>query len=444
MPTLVIVGAQWGDEAKGKLVDVLGEQSDLVVRYSGGNNAGHTVIVGQEEYKFHLIPAGILHPNVTAILGSGMVVCPKGLLEELDRTIAQHTFGPHDNSPWDERTRRELGTLKISSGAHLVFPYHRMLDRLEEEARGENKIGTTSRGIGPAYQDKVARFGIRMGEFVRPEIFRTRLKEVVAYKNRLLEMFGEAPVDFTTLYDEYSKYAERIAPFVCDTDVLVQDAVAKGQRVLFEGAQGALLDLDSGTYPYVTSSHPVAGGACLGTGVGPRAIDSVLGVCKAYATRVGSGPFPTELLDDVGEWIRQHGKEYGTTTGRGRRCGWLDLVALRYSCRLNSLSGLVVTRLDILAGFETVRACTSYELGGKSIDYVPADGHDFARVQPVYEDLAGWQGDLRSARKLSDLPQEARDYLQFMSDFAETPIAVVSVGPARDETIVARPDLIWA
>lgn len=428
MPTLVIVGAQWGDEAKGKLVDVLGEQSDMVIRYSGGNNAGHTVIVGEEEFKFHLIPAGILHPNVTAILGSGMVVCPKGLLEELDRTRKQ---------------RERLGTLKISSGAHVVFPYHRLLDRLEEEARGENKIGTTSRGIGPAYQDKVARFGIRMGEFVRPEVFRTRLKEVLSYKNRLLEMFGGELVDFTSLYDEYSQYAERLAPFVCDTDAIVQDAVLANKRVLFEGAQGALLDLDSGTYPFVTSSHPVAGGACLGTGVGPRAIDSVLGVCKAYATRVGSGPFPTELLDDVGEWIRQHGKEFGTTTGRGRRCGWLDLVALRYSCRLNSLSGLVVTRLDILAGFEKVKAATSYRLDGQEITSVPAESDAFGRVEPVYTELPGWSGDLRGARTLDDLPKEARDYLDYMTDYTGTPIAFVSVGPARSETIVVRPDLIW-
>jgi adenylosuccinate synthase len=428
MPTLVIIGAQWGDEAKGKLVDVLGEQSDLVVRYSGGNNAGHTVIVGEEEFKFHLIPAGILHPNVTAILGSGMVVCPKGLLDELDRTRLQ---------------RSTLGTLKISSGAHVVFPYHRMLDRLEEEARGENKIGTTSRGIGPAYQDKVARFGIRMGEFVRPEVFKPRLKEVLGYKNRLFEMFGETPLDFTSLYDEYARYADRIAPFVCDTDVIVQEAVATNQRVLFEGAQGALLDLDSGTYPYVTSSHPVAGGACLGTGVGPRAINSVLGVCKAYATRVGSGPFPTELLDDVGEWIRQHGKEFGTTTGRGRRCGWLDLVALKYSCRLNSLSGLVVTRLDILAGFETVKVATHYKLDGQTITHVPAETHDFARVEPVYEELPGWSGNLRTARSLADLPKEACQYLDFMADYTGTPVAFVSVGPARDETIVVRPDLIW-
>ncbi|HVL38893.1 MAG TPA: adenylosuccinate synthase [Fimbriimonadaceae bacterium] len=428
MPTLVIVGAQWGDEAKGKLVDVLGGQADLVVRYSGGNNAGHTVIIGEQEFKFHLLPAGILHPNTTAIVGSGMVVCPKALLEELERTQAQ---------------KGDLGQLKISSGAHVVFPYHRMLDRLEEEARGENRIGTTSRGIGPAYQDKVARFGIRMGELIRPDIFPTRLREVLTYKNRLLEMFGEPPIELQPLLDEYSAYAERLRPFVGDTDVLVQEAVLAGKRVLFEGAQGAMLDLDSGTYPYVTSSHPVAGGACVGTGIGPRHIDSVLGVCKAYTTRVGAGPFPTELLDDVGEWIRQHGKEYGTTTGRGRRCGWLDLVVLRQSARLNSLSGLVVTRLDILSGFEKVKVADSYELRGDRIEHVPSDSHDFAQCLPNYRELPGWSGDLRRARSLQDLPTQARAYLDHMAEFTGTPVAIVSVGPDRDETIVVRPDLIW-
>jgi adenylosuccinate synthase len=428
MPTLVIVGAQWGDEAKGKLVDVLGAQADLVVRYSGGNNAGHTVIAEGQEFKFHLIPAGILHPGTIAVIGSGMVVDPKGLLDEWDRTRLQ---------------KSELGELRISSAAHVVFPYHRMLDRLEEEARGEFKIGTTSRGIGPAYQDKVARFGIRMGELVRPDGFGRRLRDVLAYKNRLLQMFGEAPLEFSALFDEYSAYAERLRPFVCDTEGFVQDAVYKGQRVLFEGAQGAFLDLDSGTYPYVTSSHPTAGGACLGTGIGPRMIDSVLGVCKSYTTRVGAGPFPTELHDDVGEWIRQHGKEYGTTTGRGRRCGWLDLVVLRHSCRLNSLSGLVVTRLDILSGFETVKVATAYRLDGQEIRHVPADANDFERVEPVYEELPGWSGDLRGARRIEDLPQEARNYLGFMEEYTWTPAAILSVGPDRAETIVVRKDLIW-
>lgn len=428
MPTLVIVGAQWGDEAKGKLVDVLGAEAEMVVRYSGGNNAGHTVIANGQEFKFHLIPAGILHPNVVSILGGGMVVCPKGLLEELDRTRAQ---------------KAELGTLRISSAAHVVFPYHRLLDSLEEEARGTNKIGTTSRGIGPAYQDKVARIGIRMSEFVHPSVFPKRLREVLDVKNRMLAMFGQQPIDFDSLLAEYSAYADRLRPFVADVEAEVQDAVYGGKRVMFEGAQGAFLDLDSGTYPYVTSSHPTAGGATLGTGIGPRSIDSVLGVCKAYTTRVGAGPFPTELLDDVGEWIRQHGKEYGTTTGRGRRCGWLDLVVLRHSARLNSLSGLVVTRLDILSGFETVKVAVGYELEGTRVESVPQDAMEFAKAKPIYEELPGWSGDLRGVRRFEDLPHTCRDYLARMEQFTGVPVAIVSVGPDREETIVVRPELIW-
>ena len=428
MPTLVIVGAQWGDEAKGKLVDVLGAQADVVVRYSGGNNAGHTVITGGQTYKFQLIPAGILHPGTTAIIGSGMVVDPKGLLDELDRTRAQ---------------KSDLGTLRISSAAHVVFPYHRMLDALEEEARGENKIGTTARGIGPAYQDKVARTGIRMGEYVVPEIFRKRFCDVVAVKNRQLQMMGGQPLDFETLHAEYAGCAERLAPFVADTEVTVQEAVEAGQRVLFEGAQGTFLDLDSGTYPYVTSSHPIAGGACLGTGVGPRALQNILGVAKAYTTRVGSGPFPTELDDEVGQFIRDAGQEYGTVTGRGRRCGWLDLVLLRQSARLNSLSGWVLTRLDVLSGLDRVKVCTGYQYDGGTIDHIPQNIWDFAKVSPIYEELEGWDGNLRTARKVSDLPASAQRYLEYVEDRTKTPIAIVSIGPDRDETIIVRPDLIW-
>jgi adenylosuccinate synthase len=428
MPTLVIVGAQWGDEAKGKLVDVLGSQADMVVRYSGGNNAGHTVIIGDKEYKFHLIPAGILHPNVVAVLGSGMVIDPKGLLEELDRTLAANP---------------NLGTLKISNAAHVVFPYHRTLDALEEASKGDGKIGTTTRGIGPAYQDKVARIGIRIGELVNPTIFKERLEQVLKHKNALLKVLGGEPMEFAPLYDEYCTYADRIRPFVADTDVIIQDAVYGGKRVLFEGAQGSMLDLDSGTYPFVTSSHPVAGGACLGTGIGPRSINSVIGVCKTYTTRVGSGPFPTELLDDLGEWIRKHGKEYGTTTGRGRRCGWMDLVVLRNTCRMNSMSGLVVTRLDVLAGFEKVKAAVAYDLRGKEIRYVPGNTHEYAEVKPVYQEFAGWDGDIRSARKVEDLPSEARAYLDFIADYTGTPVSMISVGPDRAETIIVRPDLIW-
>ncbi|HWD41377.1 MAG TPA: adenylosuccinate synthase [Fimbriimonas sp.] len=428
MPTLVVVGAQWGDEAKGKLVDVLGGQADLVVRYSGGNNAGHTVITGGQTFKFQLIPAGILHPHVTAVIGSGMVVDPKGLLEELERTKAQ---------------KSELGKLLISPAAHVVFPYHRMLDQLEEEARGENKIGTTSRGIGPAYEDKVARHGIRMGEFVAPGILEKRLCDVLKVKNRMLEMMGGQPLDFESLHREYAAYADQLRPFVVDTEWLVADAVEADQKVLFEGAQGTFLDLDSGTYPYVTSSHPLAGGACLGTGVGPRSIRNALGVCKAYTTRVGSGPFPTELLDETGEFIREAGQEFGTVTGRGRRCGWLDLVALRQSCRLNSLSGLVVTRLDVLSGLPKLKVATEYSLDGKETRHMPMNTWEFARVEPKFVEMEGWSGNLRGCRTWDDLPSAAQTYLKFIEEFTKTPIAIVSIGPDRDETVVVRPELIW-
>lgn len=428
MPSLVIVGAQWGDEAKGKLVDVLGGEADVVVRYSGGNNAGHTVIVDGLEFKFHLIPAGILHPNCVAVLGAGMVVCPKGLLDELEAT----------------RTKAaKLGTLRISPAAHVVFPYHRELDKLEEALRGNQSIGTTTRGIGPAYQDKVARFGIRMGEFVDPSVFGERLRGVLEFKNRLLELLGGHPIEFDPLFDEYSRYAAQLRPFVGETDGIVQEAIERARRVLFEGAQGTFLDLDSGTYPFVTSSHPVAGGACLGTGIGPLHIDGVLGVCKAYTTRVGAGPFPTELHDELGSRIREVGKEFGTTTGRGRRIGWLDLVLLKQSARLNSLSGLVVTRLDVLSDMGTLKVADKYELRGQLIEHVPSNAADLDACMPVYKELEGWDGDLGGAREISDLPLAARRYLEYIENATGVPIVIVSIGPARDQTIVLRPELIW-
>jgi adenylosuccinate synthase len=428
MPTLVIVGAQWGDEAKGKIVDVLGAEADFVVRYSGGNNAGHTVIAGGEEHRFHLLPAGILHPRVTAVLGGGMVVCPPSLLAEFDRTQAMG---------------RPLGRLVVSPSAHVVFPYHRRLDQLEEEARGANQIGTTSRGIGPAYTDKVQRHGIRVGEFVRPEVFERRLREVLAVKNRLLNMFGAEEIAFDGLFAEYSRYAERLRPHVVDVESMLQEAVAGGKRVLFEGAQGTFLDLDHGTYPYVTSSHPTAGGACLGTGIGPRDIGSVLGVCKAYTTRVGSGPFPTELTDGVGDLIRDQGQEFGTTTGRARRCGWLDAVVLRHSCRINSVTGLVLTRLDVLSGLSELKVCVGYRRAGQTVASPPSLLEDWADIEPVYATVPGWEHDLRGAREWSDLPQSARDYVAFVSERAGAPVAVLSIGPDRDETIFLRPDLVW-
>lgn len=428
MSTLVIVGAQWGDEAKGKIVDVLSGDAEFVVRYSGGNNAGHTVIIGSEEFKFHLLPAGILYSNVTAVLGGGMAVCPKSLVEELDRTLEK---------------RKNIGRLLVSPAAHVVFPYHRLLDQLEEEARGKNKIGTTSRGIGPCYTDKVQRTGIRMGEFVEPDVFRQRLTEVLAVKNRLLDMFGQAPISVSELIEEYSSYAERIRPFVHDVETKIQEAVRNGSKVMFEGAQGTFLDLDHGTYPYVTSSHPIAGGACLGTGIGPRDIHSALGVCKAYTTRVGSGPFPTELDNETGERIREQGHEYGTTTGRPRRCGWLDLVALRHSCRINSLSGLVLTRIDVLEGFDEVKVATGYSVNGKEIHHFPCCAHEWEGLEPHLETMPGWSGDIRGARCFNDLPESAQNYIRYVEEFTGTPAAILSVGPDRAETIVLRPDLIW-
>ncbi len=428
MPTLVIVGAQWGDEAKGKLVDVLGSEADMVVRYSGGNNAGHTVIVGDEEFKFHLIPAGILHPNVTAVLGGGMVICPKALLEELATTRAK---------------RENLGTLVISPAAHVVFPYHRIIDSLEESLRGENSIGTTSRGIGPAYQDKVGRFGIRMGDLVKPKIFAKKLKIAVEFKNRLIVLLGGEPIAYEEVLEEFTGYAKELAPFVTETDELVSNAVSSGKRVMFEGAQGTFLDLDCGTYPFVTSSHPVAGGACLGTGVGPRAIENVLGVCKAYTTRVGAGPFPTELNNELGDHIRVVGKEFGTTTGRGRRIGWQDTVLLKKSVDVNSLSGLVLTRLDILSGLGDVSVATKYELNDQEISYVPMDGEAFQECEPIYEILPGWDENLRNCKSWESLPANVQKYVRFIEEQTGCPIVMLSVGPARDETIVLRPELIW-
>ncbi|MGI8922698.1 MAG: adenylosuccinate synthase [Fimbriimonadales bacterium] len=428
MPTLIIVGALWGDEAKGKLVDVLAEQAQWNVRFSGGNNAGHTVRTGGITYRFHLIPSGILHPDCTAVLAGGMVVCPKALLEELAET---------------KEKAGTLGKLLISASAHVVFPYHRQIDALEEALRGDSKIGTTSRGIGPAYQDKAARIGIRMGEFVDPARFAARLKDVLGYKNKLLKLLGGESIDFDRLYYEYCTYATQIKPFVADVERDVNDAIRKGEPVLFEGAQGALLDLDQGTYPYVTSSHPIAAGACIGTGLSPNRVDNVLGVCVAYATRVGSGPFPSELCGELAERIREAGNEYGTTTGRPRRCGWLDLVALRQSCHMNGFTSLAVTRLDVLGGFDTVGLCTSYDIGGRRVDWMPSDANELEKAEPAFETMRGWEGDISGCRSFADLPEAARTFVERIAEFTETPVSILSIGASREETIIARPELLW-
>jgi adenylosuccinate synthase len=429
MPTLIIVGALWGDEAKGKLVDVLAHKAKWTVRYSGGNNAGHTVRTGGETFHFHLIPSGILHPDCTSVLGGGMVICPKALLEELQTTRSKAA---------------NLGELMISASAHVVFPYHRQIDALEESLRGDSKIGTTSRGIGPAYQDKAARTGIRMGEFVDPARFGPRLAETLEYKNALLKLLGGESIDYDELFDEYCGYAAQIKPFVADVEVRVNKAIREGEIVLFEGAQGALLDVDQGTYPYVTSSHPIAAGACIGTGLPPGSVDNVLGVCVAYATRVGSGPFPTELFGDLGERIRVAGNEYGTTTGRPRRCGWLDLVALRHACRMNGFTSLAVTRLDVLQDFDSVGLCTEYEIDGETYDWMPSDSSILSRARAVYSMLPAWKGDIGGARRKDELPDNLLTFLKTIEEFTDRPVSMLSIGPSREQTIVLRPDLCWA
>ena len=428
MSTLSIIGAQWGDEAKGKIADFLTKDAEYVVRFSGGNNAGHTVYVGDLEFKFHTLPAGILHENATAILGGGMVICPKSLLGELKNS---------------QQSGVKLGKLLISDRAHVVFPFHNMLDSLEEEARGKNKIGTTSRGIGPAYQDKVSRIGIRMGEFVNPEKFKERFQEVLKVKNRMLVLFGKEPLHLEPLLEEYLEYAEQLKPYVCNTNLVIQNALDQNKKIIFEGAQGTFLDLDLGTYPYVTSSHPTSAGVCIGTGVGPKDLHSIIGVCKAYSTRVGSGPFPTELLDEMGDKIREQGKEFGVTTGRDRRCGWLDLVVLKQSCRINSLTGLVLTRLDILSDLGPIQTCVGYDLNGEKIEHMPMTVEELNKVKPIYKQMEGWTGNLRKARKWEDLPTQVHSYVKFIEEYTGVPVVILSIGPEREETIILREDLIW-
>lgn len=428
MPTLIIVGALWGDEAKGKLVDVLAEGADYTVRFSGGNNAGHTVRLGEKTFRFHLLPTGFLRPGCTAVIGGGMVVCPKSLLQEIDEVtvLAGNT-----------------GSLLISGSAHVVMPWHERLDCLEESLRAEG-IGTTRKGIGPAYEDKAGRRGIRMYDFVEPERFRARVHEILPIKRATLRaMGGDADLSEDNILNEYLPLAERVRPYVSDVEHHLADAVGAGKRVLFEGAQGAMLDLDYGTYPYVTSSHPTAGGACMGTGLAPTRVDKVLGVCVAYATRVGGGPFPTELHDETGERIRQAGQEFGTTTGRPRRCGWIDLVALRYSAQVNGFTALAVTRADVLSGFDTVSLCVAYDLDGERTERFPTDTSALARATPVYETLPGWEGEIASARTFEELPAALRRFLARIEEFVGVPVAVVSTGADRSQVILRRPELLW-
>jgi len=422
MPAVVVIGCQWGDEGKGKIVDLLAERASMVVRYQGGSNAGHTVVVGGRVIKLHQVPSGVIHGGVRSVLGNGMVIHPPSLIEELDGLQA---------------AGYDISLLAISGNAHLVMPYHRLLDGLEEERRGVGALGTTRRGIGPAYTDKVARLGIRMQDFVDPGRFADKVSTALERVNLVLSrLYDHAPLSVEEIVAEYEPARERLSPYVTDTSLVVHQALQAGDRVLFEGAQGTLLDLDHGTYPFVTSSTCTASGACVGAGIGPTALDRVLGVAKAYTTRVGSGPFPTELHDDVGDWLTERGHEYGTTTGRRRRCGWLDGVLLRYAARVNGLTGLAVTKLDVLTGLPVLRVCVAYRYGDRRIEeYLPVDV-PFGEVEPVYEEMPGWDEPLGDARVFDDLPRAAREYLSRMSALAGVPVELVSVGAERGQTIM--------
>ncbi|MDH5527973.1 MAG: adenylosuccinate synthase [Nitrospirota bacterium] len=424
MPSLVVVGAQWGDEGKGKIVDLLTGQMELVARYQGGHNAGHTVVIGEEEFVLHLVPSGILRPGVTCVIGNGVVVDPAALVEEMDGLAARGvTFD---------------GTFHISDRAHLILPYHRAVEREAEKLKGTRKIGTTGRGIGPAYADKVARVGIRVGTLLDADLFRRVLTTNVESMNYFLQqLYGVAEdelFDVDEIYDEYMGYAQRLSPYIRDTSVVVNDALDRGERVLFEGAQGTHLDVDHGTYPFVTSSSATSGGACVGTGVGPSRINRVLGIVKAYTTRVGSGPFPTELEDEVGERLRRQGGEFGATTGRPRRCGWFDAVAVRHAVRVNAIDGVAMTKLDVLDGFETLRICTAYEWNGQRITEFPSNPRVLEELVPVYEDMPGWTGKLGDIGSVDDLLPEARAYVDRLIELLGVSLDVLSFGVRRDQT----------
>jgi adenylosuccinate synthase len=419
---VVLIGAQWGDEGKGKITDFLAEKATVVVRYQGGNNAGHTVVVGQQEYKLHLIPSGILYPGTTCVIGNSVVVDLEVLFKEIDHLKERGISS--DN-------------LRISDRAHIIMPYHRRLDEVQEERKGSQKIGTTKRGIGPAYVDKFARVGIRIVDLLDKDTFHAKLEANIIEKNILFnKVYGVEGFDKEQIIREYDQYAKRIKPYVADTSVIINNAVDNGENVLFEGAQGTLLDIDHGTYPFVTSSHPIAGGACIGTGIGPAKINKVLGVAKAYTTRVGEGPFPTELFDDTGDLIRQEGNEFGTTTGRPRRCGWFDAVILRYSTRLSGLTGLAVTKLDVLDKLKQIKICVGYEYQGKNLVDFPADLKVLAQCKPVYEVLDGWMESTSSARTFEELPLNARKYLERIEEIVGVKISIIAVGPKRSQTIV--------
>ena len=421
MSSVVVVGTQWGDEGKGKITDFLSEKAEYVARYQGGDNAGHTIQFGGETYKLHLIPSGIFSPEKLCIIGNGVVVNPKSLVTELaylhERNITT------DN-------------LRISDRAHVILPYHIELDRLQEEAKGDKKIGTTIKGIGPAYMDKAARVGIRIADLLDREVFEERLRLNLEDKNRqFTKLYDANPMNFEEIFEEYYEYGQQIKQYVCDTSVLLNDALDNGKRVLFEGAQGVMLDIDQGTYPFVTSSNPLAGGVTIGSGIGPSKVTKVVGVCKAYTSRVGDGPFPTELFDEIGSRIREVGREYGTTTGRPRRVGWFDSVVMRHSKRVSGITNLCLNSIDVLTGLETVKICVAYrKSNGEEIRHYPASLVELGQCEPVYEELPGWSEDITGCRTLEELPIEAQNYVRRVSELVGVKISTFSVGPDRNQT----------
>lgn len=422
MPGFVIVGMQWGDEGKGKVVDFLTRGADMVVRHQGGNNAGHTVVVNGKQTVLHLIPSGILHQDTTCIIGNGTVLDPGVLIKELDNLIAA---GCHYE-----------GRLFLSDSAHVIMPYHKLLDKAQEQFRGKNKIGTTGRGIGPCYADKADRFGIRLGDLVNTELFRRKLEVTIPYKNAILtQAFSEQSLSLEEVFAEYSRYADRLRPLVADGVAMVHDALAAKKKIVFEGAQGTMLDLDHGTFPYVTSSTTIAGGVCAGAGVGPGTVNAVIGIVKAYSTRVGEGPFPTELLDETGELLRKTGNEFGATTGRPRRCGWLDCVQLRRAAALNGTTAIALTKPDVLGVVDTIKICTAYRIDGKLTTEFPSQISVLERVEPVYEEWPGWKTDISKCTGWSELPEAARTYFNRIEELLEIPVPLVSVGPGREQTI---------